>query len=361
MQYKISIIIPYGIKYNENELKHWKKLIKEVRRHKHLFTTEFPKLYLEHIQDAETILDFTLSSLSKQTFKDFEILVVSKYPNELLTSIKKWKNLNIKLIKDKYTVWRSLDRFALQNARNTGIIHSNGELILFLDPYQIFNKFILQEAWDAWDFRKAYLTFQHITRIYYGIDDEIIQNWIDFHGKWRKILRRGKWGAMINMPGQQVIPQSYTWGYGFTVHIDDILKLNGFDEIYDGNYGSDDGEFGWRLSRLKHSKSNTREVSKNILYELSYNRPLKKSWKELDRDNSIILRYYTHQKKHDLRANIHKPSKEFIENYPKIYFNKWNKRLEDKNWNLFMKTKSFNLMEERKKLNLGKIIWYSEK
>lgn len=352
MKPKISVIIPCGLKHNETELEYWKKLLKEVRRKRHLFTTEFPHLYEDAILNADSVIDFTLKSLEWQSFKEFEIIFVSKYPDEMLPFIEKYK-LPIKVVQDKPTLWHKLDRFALQNARNTGIIHAKGELLFFIDPYQIFNRDILQEAWDAWEFRREYLTFQHITKIYYGATDELIQNWRHFHKGWRKVLTRGKWVAMLNMPGMDKMPNNQTWGYGFTVSLADTLKINGFDEIYDGNYGSDDGEFG---HRLQIASSRNRFCSKNIMYELAYEYPMQISWDKLPRDNSILFFNYTTKQKNFI-ANKFKPDKSFLDRYPKIYRKKWNKELTDKNWDKFMEVPTFNIIDERnKEEKLGKVI-----
>lgn len=347
MSHKVSVIIPYGLKHNQDEIDHWHRLIPKVAKRRRLFTKEFPDLYINHISASESVIDLTLSSLEEQTFDDFEVIIVCKYPEEVSEFAKKW-NLDIKVVKDKKTIWHDIHGPALNNARNTGIIYADGELLYIIDPYQIFNENVIEDAWES--FKEGYyITSPHIVRVHYGIDDEIKNNWEHFHGGRKKFYYIGDWCAKGDNMKRGDISMASTWGYGFTVSLEEAIMLNGFDEVYDGNYGCDDGEFGYRLALVSKYK---RKHGSNILYELSYEKPLKTSWSKLPRDNRILLEHHTWSTPGRHVANKDKPSEKLLENYEDIYKRKWKHDINDKdNWYKFMLVPTFDIKKLRENRN----------
>ena len=91
---------------------------------------------------------YAIHALSRQTFspKDFELLIVDEDREVWKESLGKLFDLpNVKVLKSKPNHWRS--NRLIGNARNTGLIHAEGELVVFLDDFCWVPPRWLEEHW----------------------------------------------------------------------------------------------------------------------------------------------------------------------------------------------------------------------
>ncbi|MBE3094980.1 MAG: hypothetical protein IMZ52_08095 [Actinobacteria bacterium] len=338
----ISVILPTYRRNCQEELNNLHNYDKYMSTNQ--FGEEFKQLYDKYVKDAIHILNPTIWCLLYQTFKDFEIVLCHKYPEDLdnlvrdyiipkskdeinLGSVISYKGKIGKVIgiKEKDSIWHKLGDYAtVNNNRNTGIINAIGELLFFLDDMTIFNENLLQTVWD--NYKDGYYTTCKAIKRIKIIDDKII--------------------GTEKMKGNEGndIPNTATWTYGMSVSMKECLKIGGMDEIWDGSFGGTDTDFGRRLAQVSRYK---RKLGPTI-YEFSHYAEQKKRKKTRDDE---IFRQICRQSpvpKH-IVANSWKPT-----DSERLIYKKWHESTIgelDKNWDKFMDVELFDMKKERSKLN----------
>jgi len=330
---KISVILPtYRINCQKelDNLHNYKKYLNTSE-----FGEEFKNLYKYHVFYEQLdccwhILEPTLDCLISQKFPndEYEILLCHKYPDDMVGLMRYYKDSRfpkIEVIQEKSSIWHSLGDYAtVNNNRNTGILHAKGELLFFLDDLTIFNEHLLQNVWDNYQ-EGFYTTCKAIKRI------KTIEN---------KIIGTHK----INGLEGDTIPNSSTWTYGMSVSMKDCLKINGFDEVWDGSFGGTDLDFGRRLDRVSRYK---RKIGPTI-YEFSHYSEQKKRPKIRDDE---MLRQICSQSPipRNIRANTWKPT-----DSERLIYRNWHESSIgelDKNWDKFMDVKLYDINTKRGELN----------
>ena len=309
------------------------------------FTDEFFDLISDRLNKVTHYLEPTLKSLSKQKFKDFELVISHKYPEDAIDIVKKYK-LPIKLIREKPSIWHKLgDEYGtLCNNINTAVIHSDGELIWRLDDLTFFNQNVTKELFDNWE-NKLYTTSRTIRCIEtsddYEKDDKTLL------GPNKILIEKNGWkGEYKPLTNQSQIPKWMCWGVSSTISTYEFLELNGHDEVFDGAICGTDMELGMRLQKI--SKYN-RVPSNNIIYEID-DVPYKHSTRDDVMFRQIIGDYGT-------LANSWKPSEKHIRIYKK-----WHTKTKgelDKYWDKFLNVPYINIKREKKEKRLGEIIYDS--
>jgi hypothetical protein len=324
---KISVILPTYRKNCQEELENlWNYF--NFKIYFDSVSQEFASLYWIYVNSGygskcNHILEPTLKSLFYQKFDDFEVILCHKYPEDVASLPEYLSGMNLKIIKEKDSIWHKLVDYAtVNNIRNTGILNASGELFFFLDDMTIFNENLLQTVWN--NYKDGYYTTCKTIKRIKVIDD--------------KVVGTEKFTGMREGDG---IPNSATWTYGMSVSMKECLKINGFDEIYDGSFGGTDADFGRRLSQVSRYK---RKVGPTI-YEFTHYTEQKKRKKIRDDEK---LRSICGQSPipHFLIANSWKPKQEQITEYE--VWHKANIGELDKNWNKFMEVPFINLSEMRK-------------
>jgi len=230
--------------------------------------------------------------------------------------------MNLKVLEEKPSIWHSLGNYAtVNNNRNTGIINAQGELLFFLDDMTIFNENLLSEVWDNYQ-NGFYTTCQVIKRIKV-VDDKIQGNY--------KLKGLEKNGLLNN---------SSTWTYGMSISLKETLKINGFDEIYDGSFGGTDIDFGRRLSLASRYQ---RKIGP-IVYEFTHYSEQKKRSKVREDE---VLRVICNQAPIPkiIKANSWKPTETQMKMYENFHIENVGEL--DKNWNKCMEVPLYDINKIR--------------
>ena len=122
------------------------------------------------------------------------------------------------------------------------------------------------------------------------------------------------------------------WTCSATVSMEEMLEINGYDELYDGALAGIDMDAGNRLAMVSKYK---RVASQNYIYEIDDPAP-----KPQIRDDIMMRNIF--RVKH-IRANSWKPSRTQLRRYEG-----WHKHHLgelDKNWNKFMDVPLYDMRE----------------
>lgn len=180
------------------------------------------------------MFEWALESLKNQIFKDFEYIIVDGLyderkdaVNELIQSFD--LDFAVHHIKDKPTRWKN-KRPALCNARNTGLIFAKGKHIVFHDD-----------------------------------NCKMPPNWLEKHFEWleQNYLVAGGFTPYENssiaydrqdtrletVNKTEITGGDWLYGTNFSFPLCVAEDINGFDELYDGEIGQDDVDFGIRAER----------------------------------------------------------------------------------------------------------------
>lgn len=172
----------------------------------------------------EKLLDFQLSNYAKQTFPkdDFEIIIVDDYPIDRKDSIMnfgKENNLNVKWMRSKKPYYRSQEQIGC--ARNTGLIHAQGELVIFNDDFSGVRHNYLENVWKIYKNNPGFSHIGPVISVEYG--DSPYQDNINN----LKIISNDNRSKSFPCPSK--------WFYtsNSSVPLERIIKVNGFWEIAD--------------------------------------------------------------------------------------------------------------------------------
>ena len=274
------------------------------------------------------IFEPLIKSLNKQTFKNFELIIVD--------SLHKWRDKTpldeatfpIKHIPPKDCIWYDLGMWHATNDFNTGILHSDGELLIKIDDcMELHSENHLEKTWD-W-YNKGFTPLQTYT--YYfkgeqaifrpGLADEIISE--GTFSDWGKQLLVGNWpknyeigdkirDTRIDHVGAKTKITTHEWYYGVSaVTLNDALSVNGYDENESGCRGLSDIDFGLRLEM--HGVAPFL-LDKDLLLIEHFHDDLSKKviTKHVHFRNSRAL-YYLNKTRRKIRANITPLTEEEIE------------------------------------------------
>jgi hypothetical protein len=189
-----------------------------------------------------------LKCFQRQTFKDFEIVLVDGLYEQRKNYVFP-PDLKVKHVPHhpNHRLWLDLKYWAVCEAFNTGIIHSDGEQVIFMTDGIVFDAALLQNYHD-W-FQKGYFPLCGFRGIdHYNYPD------FDIEVDWRGDLdSRLKW--MVKHEVDTMLPAPREWFFGLSsVPLKAALEVNGYDERFDGCKGLEDMDMGIRLNMLYPAK-----------------------------------------------------------------------------------------------------------
>ena len=187
-------------------------------------------------KDIFTVL---IDALKDQTFQDFELIIVDRLFEERKDTFSKLKlPFPFKYMPPKPSPWWKAYPIAttISSDRNSGIMLAGGELIFCLDDCVIpSHSYLLGQVWECWEKEVLLrpLTFNYDYRqSTVKITPDALIGWLETQEKREFHEVSGK--AM----GNYLLPAT-VWE-----------SINGFDERYDGAYGSEDSDVWERVDRL---------------------------------------------------------------------------------------------------------------
>ncbi len=217
------------------------------------------------------ILGPCVDSLREQTYKDFELIVVDSL-HELRPRMfegEPFGDLPFPVkhvpVHPNHRFWLDQRRFNASGAMNTGFLHAEGELVVKVDDCCQFDPALLQHMWEEYqagyfpmamhtryrDGKQAFFTEEYKKRGYEvkrtksPPEADILAVMSAIYGEGAPI-RDSRWVRVENSGGRLIATQNQFYGYsGFS--LDAALRVNGFDELLDGDCTQMDVDFGVRL------------------------------------------------------------------------------------------------------------------
>ena len=289
--------------------------------------------------------------LKDQEFKDFEFVYIDTYyedNKDRFAEIIEKLPYPVKHVPIHHQYWYAQGYTYISTAKNTGIYHAEGELLVTCDDAQLYNPEFLGVYWKRYQegvfchaHYKYLKDFKHDNgKILYPLSGTPSKNGANVGGDHR------------NKDGLDVLYHSYgcwLWaGSSFT--LEDALTLNGFNERMDGAKGLEDGEFGFRLQLLGRKFVYDKNAAMHILDHETYTIGKKKVRENLALNAGI---YYCTEKYSLMEANKHPYTQEQLDYIREgaIKFNDFDANspeLKEK-YDRWMNTPAFNLRTERKK------------
>ena len=186
-----------------------------------------------------------VESLDRQTFRDFEVVVVDGLYGQRAPEV--WEPLldaagshqetskggtvsrvgNVRWTRFPDSPWYRAGYLAISAPKNHGIVHANGQLVVTIDDCCEFGPDWLAKFWEA--HRRGYLA---TSALHYHRGG-------GFHfSAGRESVCRGRYG----WPGG---------AFGYTsFRLADALRINGYDEGFDGSKCLEDGDFSSRMGMI---------------------------------------------------------------------------------------------------------------
>jgi len=312
---KISVITPTARLDEHTNFPRFKKIAHQLRMGMNPSLPNdddplFKELLTKYVQDdQQTFLEATAESLKAQTFppEDFEWIIVDVWAEKRRKMLKADRySFTIKHVKEKPSLWHGLTEppgwesevkppFPTPcNARNTGILLAEGELLVYADDTVLLMPRFLEVAW-SW-YRRGYALkgYRHKFTEDMRIDREFGDLWKD--------PGRVKSHSLLHI-----------WGHILAVPLEWELEVNGWEEFLDGCIGAEDIEHGARLRRTFGDRCVLDQRA--LVYELGgfhiqTGRPHVRS-------NGLLLEflYGSDCRRGPKRANLWRPSREQVERF----------------------------------------------
>lgn len=214
---------------------------------------------------------YAIHSLANQSFSDFELIIVDDYhvdrSGELEAEAERLGLENLKVLRSKPNYWRSNRLIA--NARNTGLIHAEGGLVVFLDDFCWAPPKWLEQHWRTYD-RTLYTVLGGMRATKYvpgnydfvdmlpppeveSIDSghEGLMRREDDYGRESAVTRNLRLFKVSDTRGDKSIRDCHPgWFYSCNASapLESLVAVNGFDEEYDLT-SEEDIDLGLRLWR----------------------------------------------------------------------------------------------------------------
>ncbi len=219
------------------------------------------------------ILEPTFHSLETQTFKDFELIIIDAlYPQK-----REWIEAREWSFPVKYVPVHPNHRFWLDRRSwnvcgqlNTGILHAEGELIVRIDDCSEFGEDFLQRFWEG--YQSGYFPLAMHIRYLGGKPARFNEEYRKegYEAKYaitfekeekvsvlkriygdKGLIRDTRYRIVKARGGHMIAPTDWYYGYS-SASLEALLKINGYDELFDGDKSLEDADAGSRLTMAGH-------------------------------------------------------------------------------------------------------------
>lgn len=215
-----------------------------------LATARGPMCFTHHPEwNQFEVLD---RQLSKQTYRDFELVVVTPFIEQATSALSHWK---LKAVEPRSTPWRREKMFAVASARNTGLVHAKGAWVVVIDDCVELGSDFLARIVEYAD-RQTGVAVMYKKEGGQVIDPRWSRFLLQANNKDSIILR----GSMGPTP------------YGFvSFPMNAAIAVNGYDELrFDGARGLEDMNFARRLMLKGVSFAMDRRIMATLHDHLGY-------------------------------------------------------------------------------------------
>lgn len=201
------------------------------------------------VQRSESIYELFRQSLANQTYEGpFEVIVADAMTDRLQREIAASWDRAVRVVIAKQV---NHDRIAVAGARNTAAAYARGDLLVFVDDCIELLPSFLEAVVDLHSRGKI------PTRVLFTTAEPLAMGKMST----RELLRARKFDYVDPVWRNNGCPTDLTeWklsgqaGGVFVIPRETFLRLNGFDENFDGNWGCEDHEFWARVDRLGLSR-----------------------------------------------------------------------------------------------------------
>lgn len=211
------------------------------------------------------MLEPTIESLKIQTFQDFELIVVDALHAERPGLFQEGSFRADRLpfpvrhvpIASDHRFWADRRRWNVCGSLNTGILHANGELLVRIDDCSEFDESFLRRFWQGYQ-EGFWPCAMHIRFLEgkparlndryreIGLEASYQRPLKELYGE-NGLVRDTRYDLVKKEGGRKIGPPEWFYGYS-SMPLSAALKVNGFDELFDGNKGLEDCDMGSRLS-----------------------------------------------------------------------------------------------------------------
>ena len=345
---EVSIILKTNRTNEDTGFKEWKDAInrKDEKIYDNpIVDADFIALLEETFNDADSFIEPTLNSLANSSFKDFEVVIVHRKPDAIIDSVKKYNGfLSIKLIKEKHSIWHDLDEkyCTISNAINTGIIWSDGDLLISIDDCSLLPRQLIKELYRM--YKSGMYGMPKAIKYSFAEGPQFSDSWTLREYNKRVLKETLPWRMK---PGEVF---GTGWGYCLSFSLQHALEVNGFDESLDGALLDEDGDFCDRVAMISSMK---RIITIYPIYFFGHKYSNVKVGKlvRYNKHFRVILGQKPFPPKRVI-ANVWRPSKEECERYKKWHIQMYGEI--DENFDACMRVPTFNLSELREKRQVKK-------
>lgn len=237
----------------------------------------------------------TIDSLKNQTFNDFELIIVDAlydkrqklFQGEPFHADKlPFPVRHIPIERNSihnHRFWMDNRRWDVCGTLNTGIIHAKGELLIRVDDCSEFESDYLKKFWEG--YQSGYFPMAMHIKYLNGMperlnkehlykDNEINYN-ISFGTDTRDLLLKKSYGEsglvrdsrydQVKSKGERMIAP-HEWYYGYSsISLEAVLKVNGYDELFDGDKSLEDVDMGSRLDMAGYNDKTFLDVDHQVI------------------------------------------------------------------------------------------------
>jgi len=208
----------------------------------------------------------TIRSLVRQTFKDFELIIVDALYGKRERQDFSKLPFPVKYVPPhpSHGFWVDRGLWGVAGMLNTALLYAEGELVVRIDDCSEFKEWFLERIWEA--YQSGYFPLAMHIRYHAGkparVNEEYLRSGYEaryaismdtedrvtllrrIYGE-NGIVRDTRW-PVVEKAGKMIAPPEWFYGYSsFTLEA--ALKINGFNELFDGVKGQEDQDFGIRL------------------------------------------------------------------------------------------------------------------
>ena len=191
-------------------------------------------------------MENTFRALGQQTMPKnlFEFVIVDDWGDrwDLVRRLAEEHRVNVKYMQSKPWHWKSNRQ--LGNARNTGFIHCEGEIVVFLDDYSWVEPAFLATHWDLYRARG-----RAVIGVVQAVEPEHGNVFSKANLQVVKKDRDERWKNIYPQHEKDDCNAGWFWTFNASAPMRSIVRVNGYDERYDCA-GEDDVDLGLRLARI---------------------------------------------------------------------------------------------------------------